>query len=604
MSVPRSTDAPTVRGWAAAALMVLASAAFARAGLIIEIDPAIDAGRISDLAIHQGNLVVRYHDGDEPTEIRLPRGALERVAIWAAGPGRGPMVVSIDSVFVRQGAQVYFPPYIETDLGKAFVQFDAFAADLAVGALPPHPEDNHPLLKRTGSRDLLPSRQYALLMDRDDQSPRAIWYRQLAGQYTVPPGYPQSGTILAVIGELTVRAVPAGKPLPVRLEVVSHRWIVPARWYRGSNVPSEWDRWAAALPFEPLRQDIELHWDEYRRAFTKLDELSGIVEAVAVLRAVNTQNSTLWSRFRDRLMQGMEELDPPPLEVVRADDELTFPENPPASKWIDLCSSWVFPEIETTAEANLALAFLFNGQVKNPALRQKWHSRIEVLAEDDLVLRARLVLADAMAADPKDETLRSARRFFEMTRGHPELFRLRCQGLHLLQNRSRVITEDLDKLTESFTWPSLAGWVAEATAQNGQLRMLLAEQRRALLADFQREVSDRLSRAYATRSDAVVWEDLSQDVYSDDLLTLATEQGRGHVDPLTVRYVAEILYHRGKAPQAGMELAYRHANFRFLAYLMDLVPDQPALRQRIHGYRAELANLMGLEAWEKPEEQP
>src|SRR5206468_1954920 len=77
-------------------------------------------------------------------------------------------------------------------------------------------------------------------------------------------------------------------------------------WYRPTVVPSEWDRTAATLPYDPLLRDIRDNWPEYRRAFRPMNELSGVVEAFALLRAVNRQNQAVWARFRDRLTQGLD----------------------------------------------------------------------------------------------------------------------------------------------------------------------------------------------------------------------------------------------------------------------------------------------------------
>jgi len=420
--------------WAMVGFLILSWQEVSESGLIIEVDPSIDIRTVSDLAIRRGNLIIRYSEGTSNSEIHLAPGVLERISLWAGSEARGPMVVSYDNVFVRGGAGLYYPPYIQKDLGGAFADYDAFAANLAVGFLPENGIASHPLVKRMGEA-ALPHRQYASLMDVDNKATSAVWYRHLAAQYILPPGCPEAGSTLAVIGEHTIRAVPAREGLPVRLEVISHRWMVPNKWYRGVNVPSEWDRWIAALPFDPLRKDIEEHWDEYRAAFKPLDELSSIVESYAILAAVRRQNESLWIRFRDRLMQGADDLEVPPMSATPEGVRLEPPPLPSEDDWLQLAVKTALPNIETTAQANLVLAFMAKGKLR----KQSWpryRPRIEALAENDLILRARLALVDALEADPKEEVLLHTRRFFEMTRGKPDLYRLRVQGLHKLRDPS------------------------------------------------------------------------------------------------------------------------------------------------------------------------
>jgi hypothetical protein len=601
------------RGWLATLLGIVLLRGTASGGLILEADPSIDSRSIRDLAVSRGNLVVRYHSpGLKPSVIRLPTGALERVALWAASDSEGPVVVSVDSVFVKflkhtgPRTGIWLPPYIEESLGDALLNYDLFAANLAVGFLPKQAGVEHPLVKRKGSAAGLPSNQYRQLMDLRNQSPAAIWYRRLASEYLSPPGCPEEGTILAVIGEHTIRAVPSGSEgLPVRLQVVSHRWMVPARWYRGINVPSEWDRWVAALPFEPLRRDMEEHWDDYRATFPPIDEISSIVECFGLLRAVHRQNEPLWQRFRDRLLQGMgqeeegdEAYEAPPL-VTRdlTMETLTPPALPSRKDWLDLNLRSLQPEIRTSTQANLALALMWKRSLPED-MHADTRAQVEALAQQDEVLRARLTLVDALTADPKEDTLRETRRFFDSTRGRPDLYRLRGQAIHMLSARASETDSRLTMLKRWSVWPSLNSWAGELSERTAELRRVLGAEGKALLEEFRRDVSDRLARVSSTRADLTVWEELSQNVYSDDLLRLALQEGGGDVDPQLLRYLVEIHYHRGKAPQIGMELAYRHANFRFLKHLSVFAEDDAELRDKIHTYRAHLAELMGLKGWE------
>jgi len=52
-------------------------------------------------------------------------------------------------------------------------------------------------------------------------------------------------------------------------------------------------------------------------------------------------------------------------------------------------------------------------------------------------------------------------------------------------------------------------------------------------------------------------------------------------------------YRRARAPQAGRELAYQHAHFRFLGYLRANVR-LPALRELLASYQRNIAEIMHL----------
>src|SRR5262249_56722301 len=110
-----------------------------------------------------------------------------------------------------------------------------------------------------------------------------------------------------------------------------------------------------------------------------------------------------------------------------------------------------------------------------------------------------------------------------------DVFRLRVQGLHRLttageMNRRRI--EAIERYTE---WPSLHAWAGRARTDNDEALALVTRERGAVLAEFRRQVSEASARADASAPNLFVWENLSQNVYSVDLVRLAL--GAGRVDP-------------------------------------------------------------------------
>jgi hypothetical protein len=611
----RVLDAP--RTWAAAALILVALWGVAEGGLVIEVDQSISGRAVSDLAIRRGHMVVKSGPGAARSEIALPAGALERIAVWAKRDVRGPMIISIDSVFLRDmggdaATKAYHPPGMDPMLGDAFTWYDNYADLVARGALPKAPGVVHPLIQRAGDRSALPQGRYLALMDRSNRSNQAIWFRRLASRYTEPPAF---------VGQLTLRAHPAtsAEGLPVRLEIESHGWMTTRRWYRGIDVPSEEDRAAAALPYLAIREDIETHWDEYRQTFPTLNELSSTIEAYAILDAVYRDNPQVWDRFIDRMTQGVEEAEAPRLAFDSGSyiRELDFPPVPSRDDWVKLCIEHLGERIETTAEAELALALLAAPLVDNvrpgpgvrpPAWRsllrdreETWRREVARLAEKDRWLNVRFQLVEALRADPQEPgALEAAHRFFESAKGLPDGFRLRVQGLHLLRRHEEAIRGSLVQLERysdvalESPWASLKQWTRQGMTRTQEALASLDKERNVILADFRREVADHLARVVEDDPDLFVWEQLSQNIYSVGLMGLAEEEyGRGDIPADLIRLVAEVHYHRARAAQPGMELANRHAHYRFLQYLLDRCPkDEDNLRNTIRTYRVKLAEAM------------
>src|SRR5690242_4685374 len=129
----RAWCARTCLGWLSAIAAVTLAAGWSEAGLIIEVSPDIDAASIRDLAIDRGNLIVRYGRGE--STIKLPSGAIERIANWVRRDVLGPVVVSGDEGFVPGLGGRYFPPQLDQDLGLALLDYDLYAVMVASGTL-------------------------------------------------------------------------------------------------------------------------------------------------------------------------------------------------------------------------------------------------------------------------------------------------------------------------------------------------------------------------------------------------------------------------------------------------------------------------------------
>jgi hypothetical protein len=178
--------------------LVLAPAWCANAGLVIVVNPAIDARSVTDLAIDQGNLVVVHLDASKSRRIKiieLPPGILHRLADWAQRGPCGPVVISGDSGFMTgllsagfQRSQLeYYPPYLDPQLGKTLRDYDQYAVQVALGWLPRSGLDGHPLASSKGA-EMLPAKRLEWLLRPDNKSSDAILYRRLAAQYLAPPG--------------------------------------------------------------------------------------------------------------------------------------------------------------------------------------------------------------------------------------------------------------------------------------------------------------------------------------------------------------------------------------------------------------------------------
>ena len=101
----------------------------------------------------------------------------------------------------------------------------------------------------------------------------------------------------SAVGEFTVKAVSSNQGFPISLEVESFVTLRPSDWLRAINVVSQQDAWIFSLPYQPLKEDIESRWEEYRITFEAMNELSSIVEAYSILHTYYHQKPKEWNDF-------------------------------------------------------------------------------------------------------------------------------------------------------------------------------------------------------------------------------------------------------------------------------------------------------------------
>ena len=552
-----------------------------QAGLIIEIPEEIDISQITKLDINEDGLYVHFEDGNKH-QLRLPENALPYIVVWAIQECTGPFVFSIDGALVP-GAENFAPSCIPQPLASVFFEFDVYAHELANGYVPDN-VDLHPLVSKNGNIDLLPHRQYSKLMDPSNSSSEAVWYRRMTQKYISKPG---------VIGEITVIAKPSSSGFPVKTSAISHRWFRPHVWHREVDVPSLWDHRVLDQPYIPLRKDIDNRWEEYRKAFTPLDELSSIVETYAILKAILEKNPTLWNDFIRLNQKKIERFSSYLYDSYYHTLSPTLSSRSFVSEpsWSDQSYNNLGNNIRTTAEGDLALNWLWEYRnddlwAYDPVIptdkKEQWLVALEKLAEDSPRIKAKLLLYKSEAIEDEENGLVHMKEFFKFTRRHSELFRLRVMGYNLFYNRYSY-DYDYDDYNE-------------------ELGKFFSNQRRLILNDFIEEVKQyRSNEGYKDPNTRLFfWENLSQNVYSTALLEIAEDE-YGYYSgyaPDFAEQLAFVHYQRGKEPQIGFELAYRHAHFRFLKYLLENSEQNDHLSQKVNSYRLELADLMGIKNWQ------
>lgn len=538
----------------------------AKAGLVVEISPEINIAKIQQIIPYENGIKVIYRNGSK--NIQLPEDALIEIIKWASKEAQGPFVFSIDQALIGDGA-TYTPAPVPHALANAMLDYDVYAHSLALGGIPDD-EKKHPLYKKYGKK-AFPAFQMVHLLDEENLSNEAVWYRRLTTFYATAP---------EAVGEFTIRAIPSEKGFPIKTEVFSHRWMRSHLWYREIEVPSQWDRWAFGLPYRLLKKDMEERWEVYRSKFEPLGELASITETYALLVTLRKENPVLWDQFIKSLNQ----------QNLRNQSYIYTSSSPWLSSfssmnwnasemWNNLSLRNVGKEVETSAEANLAIALIKKGY---GSYSERWARGIEKIAKVNNRIRAKWLLTNIDRDLNKGHTFQDVKpglqTFFDLVSSDPALFRLRTQAYNILSNPWRY-------------------------SQNDSLKSFLSYQRTVLLHDFMHIVDVCHDNVDPINPKLEVWEDLTQNVYSVGLLSIAEEEyGNRALDPALSARIALVHRYRGTAFQKGMEIAYRHAHFRYLKYLADRTRRDDSkycqfVLSEINTYRGEIADLLGMTNW-------
>ncbi len=551
----------------------------AQAGLILEIDSRIDLAGVKKLVAQDDDLAVETRRGT--ATIALPRNALPLIAQWATQYAGGPLVYSVELAGVSSLSNTYFSPNTPPGLVDAMFAYDVYHSVFSCGVLP-EPEELHPLVGQHSDHRAFPPARRVSLLDPENGSPQAIWYRRLAQRYAHEP--------TCYAGQLTLSVRPSESGLPVRLDVKSHRYVVVQSWNRRIESLSEADRTAAELPYEPLKQHVESRWEDYRGAFPPFEEVSAIAEALAILYHAYTGHTALWEGFVETLFDRRSYLKPQTVSASRSPMLRYEPTAEsrtgidPGRAWTEIGRQTLSKGLRSTAHAELAMAWYAENRLDGaePIVLQ-----IEEWVEEHVAQLPTWYLAQAVGSTDLDDALVDLfEGFFEVIR-EQDFVRGRLDGLRLFEELVAQV---------GFSW--------DDTAQNEvpvaeRLWGRIAEEREWALRDFsqQAEAFCRATEYDGTDLDLTLWERLTRDVYLTQLMDLASSEGE--LDPEIARLVACIHHRRALAPHVGRDVFYRHAHFRFLGYLAERRPDDHELAELVHGYQADIAERLGMGAWKE-----
>jgi len=517
---------------------------FLFAGLVIEIDPNISAIKIDQISIDEyGNLFVEYTGGNQLIELR--EGVLHSILLWVNQNANGPFVFSYDSAIVP-GAGKYASASLPKGLSEAMFSYDVFAHSLARGATS---EEGHPLISLNGNSNQMPDKQYQELMNLSNNESNALRYRNAMFRHLERPG---------CVGEFTIRALPSNNGFPVKIEVESFRTLRSVKWYRPTDVFTPQDREIFSLPYLPLKKDIENRWNEYRALFPPLDELSNIVEAYAILNVVQRTDIKKWQKF---IKQNIKEND-----KDKAIPYVEFSDTPGLStydqSW-DIDYSWL-----TRCEQII------------------WDSQLDEIAIYNNEISAKLQLLklnNELYNDEGTELKKLVDTFFKLTKKSKELFQIRLRGIRYL--KEQFTYQDIDSV-----------WFEDR--YNQELKLFLNDFIELVNKECEKDAS-----AESSEIDINKWENLSQYIYSTGLLEMVDDHYGYRLASDFSAAVACIHFNRGRVFQKGRKIAYRHAHFRFLKYLLENSWEEELLTELIQGYRIQLARIMGITEWEEDKER-
>ena len=536
---------------------------YVTAGLVLRFDPSIRAQNIKNIKRTDNSLIVTYREGKK--EIKIPSYLINDVLLWAIEDTSNLIVISVDAVFAG-GAPTYVSPSVPYSLHGALVGYDVSAHSIAVNG---GSTDTSPLVSRFG-KSAMPYERRMDLLDPSNNSFEAKWYRRLTVKYINPPG---------AVGSLTIIARASKKGFPVYLQVESQLNLNTSVWYRDSEVPSLWDWWAMSLPYQPLKHDMESRWESYRKAYPRMEEISSIVEAYAIIGAlkrdkphllknIDHRESNFFSpfSFSNRYSRSDSQ------NLLILDKQIDKPQAILRMSWRSWSKRSIGQEVETSAEAHLALCLMKAGDVGSEE-EEVWIQGIEKISHKNSYLKAKWLLYQALTSTDKDLFDKYSSQFLDLVKSDMRYYRLRVDGYRLLRS---------------------SGWISD------QFKAKWKKEGNDLISDFVTQVREIQNQPSPYLTDIWFWDNLSQHVFSTNLEQIFHKTSpEDYPDRFEfIEMIAYLHYKTGSADLVGDEVNYRHAHYRFLGYLSkNFYRHDNNLNTRINSYRDILWYQLNSKHW-------
>jgi hypothetical protein len=398
-------------------------------GVVIDISTKnervdIDAAELRSQRARNGTIIdtllVRYRNGTRL--IRLPPGSLPLIARYEASHTNSQFIISADNYlfgaspegpFRAVGAsfsksapaarqlvvQYAHDMGIEEEFALALLRYDAYASSIVCDDVDTAELGGHPLVG-----DKHPDRVLVALL-REPQQEKV--FRQLFRAYSTPP---------MCVGEMLLSYRQVGSA-PPQIFAHARRWFMGYRWDQEMTILDETQSLSADLPYKALAADLESRWNDYRKAFGGLDELSAIAECLGVLRILRTQNTDIYRRLQREISHihetgwhGPKVGMVPQVRKIMIEDE-----------WHTQVIEKIGQVVENEVDADSALSLRMykwqavlmgnsvDTQIEYP---QGWNSGFEYFKKHGSpLIRAKITLASALEAEPM-ESLAEFRKFF------------------------------------------------------------------------------------------------------------------------------------------------------------------------------------------------
>ena len=277
---------------------------------------------------------------------------------------------------------------INEKFALALLAYDAYADAVICDENYSRNLSDHPL-----ARDKHPDRSVVdVLKDPRRGGP----FRQMASSLSTPP---------TCIGELSLSYNQIGDGLP-QVTAQTRRWFIGYRWDQEMVVLDEAERTVADWPYQQLGNDISSRWNSYRKVFHELDELSAIVECLAVLRILKYQHL---GRYKD-LQAKISNISKPEWHGPQTGALFTKHGSDRVDEWQARAKMQVGGTLETEHDAEIALSLRMYRwssriDIRNTSRQNSdpvaWESDIERFARNGSpLLKAKIMLVRALETEP------------------------------------------------------------------------------------------------------------------------------------------------------------------------------------------------------------